>query len=144
MKTRATQAALSRILGCSESAISRCKKTLGFPTTDDDNEFEIHAVVIWWYLHKSGGEMPDPMLGDCDSEGLERYRMARAQREEIKLEADRNNTVDAEVVRSMLQEQAAVVRSSLEKLERQFGAEALEIVLEALDEVGIESEVSPC
>lgn len=42
---------------------------------------------------------------------------------------------DASAIRSKLLAMAGVLRSSLEKLERQYGPDALEIVLEALDEI---------
>ena len=48
---------------------------------------------------------------------------------------DEHNLVDRDEIESRLQQGATTLRSSLEKLERQFGPEALGLVLEAIDEI---------
>lgn len=135
MKTRANQAELSRILGCSESALSRAKKLPSFPATDDDRRFEILDVCVWWYLHKMDGARADPMLTEGDSEGLERYRMARAQLEEIKLAELQGQVVMmadlAESDRIML----APLRQLQETLKRRQDNEAFLMVQECIDQM---------
>ena len=53
---------------------------------------------------------------------------------ELKIGERNQRLVDRAVIEQNLAAQAAMIRSSLEKLERQFGPEALDIVIEALDE----------
>ena len=66
MRTRATQADLSRILGCSPNTISNAKRLTGFPQGDSDNTFEIKAVLDWWHVNKDGGCPESPSDTDAD------------------------------------------------------------------------------
>ncbi len=141
-KTRATQAALSRIIGCAESVISRAKKQPGFPEPDKQNEFEIKTVVVWWYLNKEGGggrrdtsPTDDPMLAEGDSEGLERYRMARAQLEEIKLAELRGQVVMLDRLSETDRMILAPLRQLQETLKRRQDQETFQLVQDAIDQM---------
>ena len=95
LRKRANQAELSRILGVSHSAISKYKQDGNFPAFDEAHEAEVFSVCVWWYLRKES----QPVSSDADflvgtaSDGLERYRLARAQQEEIKLAEQRGQIV---------------------------------------------------
>lgn len=76
--------------------------------------------------------------GDLKTEYL-RAKTEKLKREcqlaDFKIETAHERLVDVEVISQKLTEQANVFRSGLERLERKCGSEALDIVLELLDEV---------
>jgi len=77
----------------------------------------------------------DPLLAaGGDSVGLERYRTARASQEEIKLEQMRLNYIPRDEVEQGLIDFSRHVRRAGDTLERQFGHEAAEVLLTALDD----------
>ncbi|MCX7386601.1 MAG: hypothetical protein NTX48_08050 [Planctomycetales bacterium] len=72
----------------------------------------------------------------------EAYLLARIEKlkrdtvlADFKIAQKNESLVDATEVESLLMHQAGLMRGSLEKLERKHGADALNIVLEALDEL---------
>ena len=94
-RKRANQSELGRILGVASQTISKFKHEPSFPEFDKDNHAEIYATCVWWYLRKEATPVPSDetlMAGD-GSDGLERYRLARAQQEEIKLAEARGQVV---------------------------------------------------
>jgi len=68
-----------------------------------------------------------------------RKRIEKIDREnqlaDFKIGERSENLVDVDEVRSLLTEQASVFRTGLEKLERKHGRDALDLVLELLDEL---------
>lgn len=77
----------------------------------------------------------DPMLdGDGESEGLERYRMAKAQREELRLDIDRGELAHVNRMEGYLRGALGVIRAAIERLQREFGTKAYEIMEEAVAE----------
>jgi phage terminase Nu1 subunit (DNA packaging protein) len=94
-KRRAIKAELARTLGISATALTKFQHDPTFPAFDEKNEAEVYAVCVWWYLRKEAQPVPsDPdMLAGTESDGLERYRLARAQQEEIKLAEQRQQIV---------------------------------------------------
>jgi hypothetical protein len=58
----------------------------------------------------------DDLEGDADSPALERYRLARAQQEEIKLAKLRSELVESEHVQQWLQSFAGLLRGFGEKV----------------------------
>ena len=84
-------------------------------------------------LAAAGNE--DPLLvGEGDSPGLERFRLARAAQEEIRLATMRRDTVDRETMHKVLLRGMLIVRQSVETLQRQYGDDAARIVNEGLQE----------
>ena len=76
--------------------------------------------------------------GDIKTEYL-RKRIEKIEREnqlsDFKIAERNEGLVDAEEVKALLTQQANVIRAALERLERQYGADALNIVLEVFDEL---------
>lgn len=76
--------------------------------------------------------------GNIQTEYL-RARIEKLKREsllaDLKIESNSERLVDADQVQQILAEQATVFRSGLEKLERKCGPEALNLVLELIDEI---------
>ena len=94
-RKRANQSELARVIGVNPSTITKFKHDPTFPPGDRDGEIEIYAGCVWWYLRKEANPVPaEPdMLAGTESDGLERYRLARAQQEEIKLAEQRGQIV---------------------------------------------------
>lgn len=76
----------------------------------------------------------DPLMAGPGSAALERYRLARAKREELELEVRRGNLVQLEELRQGWSIVAAQLRQAAEGLQRTFGEEAASIVRGAMAE----------
>ena len=76
--------------------------------------------------------------GDIKTQYL-RKRIEKIDREnqlaDFKISERGENLVDANQVKALLTEQANISRAALEKLERKYGKDALDIVLEVFDEL---------
>lgn len=76
----------------------------------------------------------DPMLAGGDSDNLERYRGVKADLAEMDLQERRKEMVNLDVVRPVFLNALVYIRNCGEKLDRQFGNEALAILLDAWDQ----------
>lgn len=106
--------------------------------------YDLAEVVQW--LRQSGpwrqnakpafAGSDDPLLvgNDADSDGLERYRQAKAALAELDLEERKGQLISREKVRPVLARWAAVIRRCGESLGKVFGASAAEKLNDALDE----------
>lgn len=94
-----------------------------------DNAWSTDAVLI----ERATGED-----GNIETEYL-RARIEKLKREnqlaDFKIESASDRLVDADRVKEALMRQADVIRSGLEKLEREHGPEALDLVLELIQEL---------
>lgn len=70
----------------------------------------------------------------------DRLIKAKAEREELKLQREREESVDRKAIHDLLTGIARYLRGSMESLQRRYGNEAAEIVSDALDQV--EEEVN--
>ena len=111
----------------------------GMPSPSRPNgkagRYDLSAIAQW--LRAEGPwrvRVTDPMLGEGDSPALERYRLARAAQEEIKLELLRGTVIPVDCMRERLARLAAVIRHAGEHLGRTHGPEAHAILNEALEE----------
>jgi hypothetical protein len=84
-------------------------------------------------LHKQVPDA-DPLLSGGTSPALERYRNARASKEELSLAIQRGELAHVADVKQHIGGAIAIVRSALWKLQRDFGVQAYELMKEALDE----------
>ena len=132
-RKRATKADLSRILGVSASALSKFQHDPTFPDFDKDNKAEIYAVAVWWYLRKEANPIPsdEPFLSGDDSDGLERYRQARAGQEEIKLAAARGRVILLDDFDPAVQLVLSEYRRIAEHCKRTGNNEMLDMITEA-------------
>lgn len=103
--------------------------------------YDLAKVVQWlrqdgpWRARAAVAETDDPLLaGDSDSDGLERYRQAKAALAELDLEERKGQLISREKVRPVLARWAAVIRRCGESLGKVFGASATEKLNDALDE----------
>jgi hypothetical protein len=99
------------------------------------------AVALW--LHEflatharrlAGVDADDPLLAGASSPALERYRLARAKREELGYERDLGAWLPRTEVHEGLELFAAILRPAIETLQRQFGPAAHALVDDALTE----------
>lgn len=76
----------------------------------------------------------DPMLAGGDSDNLERYRGVKADLAEMDLQERRRQMVNLEAVKPAFIGALSHIKNAGEKLDRQFGNEALAILLDAWDQ----------
>lgn len=76
----------------------------------------------------------DPLLSGSDSPGLERYRTAKADLAELELERQRGTLVSLDRVRDRMAATFTLIRRAGERLQQHYGAAALQILNDALDD----------
>ena len=125
------------MLGVSSPALTKFKHDPTFPAFDKENTVEIYAGCVWWYLRKEAQPVPsDPeMLAGTESDGLERYRLARAQQEEIKLAEQRGQIVKLTDFEENVQAILGPYRRFAEHLKRVAGNDLWTMLQEANEEV---------
>jgi len=138
-RKRCNQAELARILGCSSPALTKCKHDPTFPAFDPDNHVEIYAGCVWWYHRTEAAAVTpaadDELLVGTASDGLERYRLARAQQEEIKLAEQRGQIVKLDAFEEASQAILGPYRRLAEMVKRQGNQDMWQAIEEANAEV---------
>ncbi len=132
--TVTSRAEASAILGVSTSMLQTHSKR-GMP--GDRGRWPIPQMIAWLRenVWAAAAVADDELLADGDgSPALERYRLARAQQEEIKLQTMRSDYVSIDDIRTLLMETAALYRGATERLIREFGNDAGDIIATAIDE----------
>jgi hypothetical protein len=114
----ATQAQLAAALGKSPSWL-RDKLAVGMPGTP--GHYVVEDCEAWLRAHEAGkvavkADRYDPENDESDSPALERFRLARAQQEEIKLAKLRRELIEADAVRDWLQRFSLLMRGFGEKV----------------------------
>ena len=106
-----------------------------------DLRFYAAGVVEAWAIRRfrpsaenKSGES-DPLLVGPQSPALERYREARAEREELLVAQLRGDLVDRREFQALLLRTAHILRGCGEALQRQFGPDAQGILDESIDDV---------
>jgi hypothetical protein len=124
---------LAGFAGVSRQTVYDWMRLPGFPRAPDG------SVAKWdlceWYLTRldpAEDESDEPGRGD--SPGLERYRLARAAQEEIKLGEMKKAFIDRQWVHANLMELASLIRACGEQLQREYGEDALAILDQAIKE----------
>jgi hypothetical protein len=136
-RKRAIKADLSRILGVSATALTKFQHDPTFPEFDKENQAEIYAVCVWWYLRKEANPIPtdETLLAGDDSDGLERYRQARAAQEEIKLAQTRGQVIMLNDFEDVAPALFGPLRRVAEHVKRKGDTDTLELIEEANREV---------
>lgn len=136
-RKRSIKADLSRILGVSATALTKFQHDPTFPDFDKDNQAEIYAVCVWWYLRKEANPIPtdETLLAGDDSDGLERYRQARAAQEEIKLAQTRGQVIMLNDFEDVAPALFGPLRRVAEHVKRKGDTDTLELIEEANREV---------
>lgn len=88
----------------------------------------------WQAEVKPTGEQTDPLLaGGSDSPNLEEYRKHKARIAKVEADERERLTVQVAAIEPLLIESAVAVRRSLEIVEREFGREAVQPTVEAIE-----------
>jgi hypothetical protein len=99
--------------------------------------YPVHAICKWvrdYYVSLQAVSSSDPLLvGGEESAGLERYRNARADREEITVRKLRKEVVSVDEVVGGLMRGMEFIRAAGDELQRKFGPEAHAILDGAID-----------
>ncbi|KKN53095.1 hypothetical protein LCGC14_0606070 [marine sediment metagenome] len=107
------------------------------PRNKDGKTYNAQALVVWRREVEAEAAGTDPLSAGGDSPALERFRNARADREELELSVRREQLVnvdeflawwDAEVVTS--------IRKKLERLARKYDQAAVDLVTSGLEQAG--------
>lgn len=129
--TRVTE--MADFAGVSEQAFRRWMALPGFPKAPDG------SVCLWdlavWRNRLDAGTPDETELGDVDSPGLERYRLARAEQEEIKLRRMRGESIAREDLQAALMETASVLKEAGDRMVRVAGNDVAEMLNDAWTEV---------
>jgi hypothetical protein len=129
-----TKLAMSRAFGVNRNSVSAWCGRPGFPGAGA-GPWLLDEVIPWLIARQQRGvSTADPLMDGPASPGLERYRTARAQREEIELAKLRGKLVDRTETRRIMSLMAHHVRRTGDRLLKRFGKEAVEILNSGLDE----------
>ncbi len=77
----------------------------------------------------------DPLLSSGSSPALEKYREAKAKLAELDLQYREGKTIDRSEAHEVITEAARLIRGAGEDLQRRFGADAQDILDQAINEV---------
>lgn len=126
---------LAEFAGVSRQTVYDWMRLPGFPIAPD------RSVAKWdmceWYLTRldpADDDEGEPG-GAGTSPGLERYRLARAAQEEIKLGEMKKAFIDRHWAHTKLAEIVGILRGCGEQLQREHGEDALAILDQALSDI---------
>jgi hypothetical protein len=85
-------------------------------------------------LSQAAAKAADPLLAGGDSEALERYRRLRGDLVELEIHRQRGMLIPRDKLAPSFSTFASAIRKAGEKLELKFGADARDILVEALDD----------
>lgn len=136
-KKRCNQSELARVLGVTPQTLTKFKHDPSFPPFDKDNQVEIYAGCIWWYLRRESKPVPtdQDLLTGPETDGLERFRLARAQQEEIKLARERGQIVRLNDFEEIMVALLSPYRRIAEHVKRMGNEELWQLIEEANQEV---------
>jgi hypothetical protein len=132
-RERAKKARLARVIGVSPSAMTAFQHDPTFPPFDKKDEAEVYAVCVWRYLTHEKNPIPtdDSLLTGDDSDGLERYRQARAGLAEIELAIQRGKVIKLENAVPAIEIVLSEIRKLSEHCKRTGNTDLFELIVEA-------------
>lgn len=113
-------------------------RTAGMPGSP--KRWDLREIIDWKESRPGPGRPSivvddDPMLAEGESEALERFRMARAQQEEIKLAEKRGQVVLMDRFMDCVRVALSPLRKVQETFKRRGDRESLQLLHEAIDEM---------
>jgi phage terminase Nu1 subunit (DNA packaging protein) len=120
--------------GVARSTVYDWQKLPGYPSAPDGS-VALWDLCEWQVLRLAPLNDTDSDVANADSPGLERFRLARAGQEEIKLAQLRGHVMDREWMHGKLMEIASLIRGAGDQLQREYGADALQILDQTLDDI---------
>ncbi|MCA9036418.1 MAG: hypothetical protein KDA91_14885 [Planctomycetaceae bacterium] len=130
-----SQRAVAEFFGQRPRTIERWRAE-GMP--GDRGAYCLKEILAWAIDAGKVGQLPaddDLMTGAAESEGLERYRMAKAQQEEIKLAEKRGQVVLMDQFNDCVRVALAPLRKVQETFKRRGDRESIQLIHEAIDEM---------
>jgi hypothetical protein len=131
---------IARTIGLAASMVGVSDRTLkewlGKGCPGEPGRYVVPEIVQWakvsvWSVIPTGDDLMD---GGGDSPALEQYRLAKAALARLDLAEREKQLVRVEEVVEPLMEAAAVVRAAGERIGREYGPDAQEVVNEAVAE----------
>jgi predicted transcriptional regulator len=116
-----TATAVAELFGVSTMAVSKWQKT-GCPR-NPDKSYDLKKVIAW----REAKAEQERTVAHADSPGLERYRLAKAEREELKLAQDRKELLLVSDVSAGNVDRIRAVRAGLIALKRGLAPRVLEL-----------------
>ncbi|QDU15505.1 hypothetical protein CA11_33300 [Gimesia maris] len=95
--------------------------------------YVVRDVVEWAKINK-WCQSSDPLLAGGDSDNLERYRGFKADLAELDVQERREELVNIEKVKPVFITCLGFIKAAAEKLDRQFGNDAFNIIIEAWEQ----------
>lgn len=137
-----TISGLARMAGVHRSTVQQWTKSPDFPQAMADGSINAFAVGVWHrdkQIAKAATQAMggDPLLATGDSPALEAYRWQKAILAGFDVEERRRSIIRVDDANEVFGEVARVLRQSHETIQRQFGAEAHDILEDALREAAI-------
>jgi hypothetical protein len=97
-----------------------------------DGTYNAQSLVAW-HLKQGKPIDDDPLLSGNDSPALERFRNARADREELELAVRREQLIDVEDFLIWFRNEVlGPIQKNLDRLQRKFGNDAVAVVAAGL------------
>jgi phage terminase Nu1 subunit (DNA packaging protein) len=131
-----TQAEVSEFFGVSIDTVKVWSRG-GMPKSGRSG-YNLGKVAKWLRYEgpwrANGSKVDDPLLAGADSPGLERYRLARAAQEELKLEEKLGRIIDVEKAQGIWQRVADVIRHCGWRLGERYDSAVTESINDAIDE----------
>lgn len=132
---------LCRMAGVARSTVQQWTRTAGFPPRMADNSVNAFAAGVWYRDRQiskvSQSISTDPLMAGEGSDALEAYRWQKAILAGYDVEERRRSIIRMDDANEVFSEVARILRQSHETIQRQFGAEAHEILEDALREASV-------
>lgn len=120
-------------LGVSEQSIRNWMREPDWPG-GSDGSVALDDLSVWRYRRDAGQLADADDFSESDSPNLERMRAARASIWELELEVKRGSFLPVDDVHQLLGELSAILKAVGERLQKQCGIEARDIMEEGLQE----------
>jgi hypothetical protein len=98
-----------------------------------DGSYNARVLIAWRLERDAEGGETDPLLAGSNSPALERFRSARADREELELAVRREQLIDVDEFLGWWDEKiASPLRKGLDRLQKKHGSKAVKLVADGL------------
>ena len=104
---------------------------------NQDGSYDARALIAWRLERDIENSESDPLMAGSNSPALERFRSARADREELELAVRREQLIDVEEFLTWWDtEIASPLRKGLDRLQKKHGNDAVKLVAAGLNQSG--------
>lgn len=103
------------------------------PGRNPDGTYDAQQVLQWWIARERANAVEVAATEGGHESAKARIMEAKAIQEELSAERERGRLVDRDTVHAFLAQLAGMLRQAGDKLQKEFGREALEIMNDAID-----------